>query len=69
MNGQSGTPQFQKNISNIYVLIILLFFGLLCPFVRETKKNVNKCHENVMKKYKTFNNSLNINAKEPRFVV
>jgi len=39
---------------------------VLCPFVRETNKIVNKFHENVVKKYKTFNNSLNIIAKEPR---
>ena len=69
MNGQSRTPKFQKNIANTYVLIILLFFCPALPICPRNKKNVNKCHENVVKNYKTFNNSLNINATELRLFV
>ena len=67
--GRAEPQNFRKNIANTYVLIVLLFFVVLCPFVREKNKIVNKCHENVVKKYKTFNNSLNINAKKLRFFV
>ena len=67
--GRAGPKNFRKTLQIHMFFKFFYFFVLLCPFVRETKNNVNKCHENVVKKYKTFNNSLNINAKEPRFFV